>query len=119
MSRALRSRSTRRRDGAHAGALDRHQSAVTVDPSHEVAVPVERSEGAGRPVGGGVVSGETPIYDATCREVGPPDGPGTDAGEIGERPARFVEPVSTTDDDPDTSDLWLPGCRPSSDAGRS
>lgn len=41
------------------------------------------------------MSGETPIYDATCRDVGAPDG----------APPPIAEPVG--DDEPVTADLEI------------
>ncbi|GAA4910149.1 hypothetical protein EV188_10177 [Actinomycetospora succinea] len=63
------------------------------------------------------MSSETPIYDATCRDVGSPDDTDESAA-VGERSARPTEPLATADDDAVTSDLRLGGA-PAGEAERS
>jgi hypothetical protein len=59
------------------------------------------------------VSGETPIYDAICRDVGAPDDPETGDARPGtatpaEHPAPPGHAPPGPDEDPVTSDLSIP-----------
>ena len=52
------------------------------------------------------MSGETPIYDATCRDVGSPDAPGDGDARPGTTPTD--PPSHGPAEDPVTSDLSIP-----------
>lgn len=64
------------------------------------------------------MSGETPIYDATCRDVGPPGEPEVDGASTGRPPGEQGRSAGAwphdPDEDPVTSDLAIPGGDPSS-----